>query len=202
MYRGFNLLLSSKAGIFRAIKKLVDKKGNAIGDSGVTLGRGFDLGRKNPATIKKLMTRIGLSSSQVNTLVGAVGHHGADHVTYFDAHKEALTAIELTREQQYLLYMYAIKDRADDAKTGRYEKDMKGDDGAAWEDLDEKIRMLMTDLNYRGDLTDANRAKLKDAVSKNDLKAICTVMSDHDYWVIDRGVPDERFNERKKIVCN
>jgi RHS repeat-associated protein len=192
---------SNKNTYSRIPKKLVDKKGNAIGDSGVTLGRGFDLGRKNPATIKKLMTRIGLSSSQVNTLVGAVGHHGADHVTYFDAHKEALTAIELTREQQYLLYMYAIKDRADDAKTDRYEKDMKGNDGFAWEDLDEKIRMLMTDLNYRGDLTDANRTKLKDSVSKNDLKEVCTVISDQKYWVGIRRVPQARFEERKSIVC-
>ena len=184
----------------RIPKKLVDKNNKTIGNSGVTIGRGFDLGQQSKSVITGLMTRVGLSPSQVSLLAGAAGKSGAAHVKYFDDNKDGLKAIELTREQRYLIYMYSVKARADDAKS-RYVQYMQGKDGDSWDKLDEAIKSLMVDLNYRGDLNQANRNKLKDAVSGNDLKSVCKIMSDSKYWMVDHGVPKERFNERKDLVC-
>ncbi|MDT0499304.1 hypothetical protein RM530_18340, partial [Algiphilus sp. W345] len=72
--------------------------------SGITFGRGYDLGQKQRAEVEDDLVRIGLTSAQRALLLGAVGKKGEDAQAYFDANEAALRDIELTRRQQYVLF--------------------------------------------------------------------------------------------------
>ena len=136
----------------------------------------------------------------MDVLAGAAGLKATKAVVYFDKNASALKAIELTREQQYLISVQALKLRADDAAR-LYNKYMYKIGDPTWEKLDPKIRDLLVDLNYRGDLSAAARNKIDTAASKNDLKATCIAMGDSNFWKDMLGVPKSRYDERKELIC-
>ena len=59
---------------------------------------------------------------------------------------------------------------------------------------------MVVDLRYRGDYTPGTRRKIQKAIAANDLKEFKKLMSDRDYWVKTRGVPESRFEARKKAL--
>jgi hypothetical protein len=186
--------------------------GKAIDKSGVTIGRGYDLGQQTISDVKSLLARVGLSEDQRTLLQKAVGIQGDPHIAFYNANEAQLKAIELTREQQYLIYMAAIK-TAYDGAARKYSDYVETD--IAWDDLDSKIRDTLTDMQYRGDLRNisanttekattpfddvAFAKEFRDAVSTNDIGDFCRVMSS-DYWLKDPGnlwnVPKTRRDER------
>jgi len=176
------------------------------GASGITIGRGYDLGQHGAAEIRTLLTRIGLKKSEVDLLAGAAGLQlvngaGGSVTPYYNAHRAEIDAITLTREQQYLIYLETYKTIEAEAER-RYNTFVIGSQGngsgTAWNNLDSKIRDVIVDLNYRGDFRNiSNNTKsdtttpfddvafaqqFRSAASSNNVGNFCSIMSS-DNWI-------------------
>src|SRR5690606_512403 len=181
--------------------------GKAIDQSGVTIGRGYDLGQQTASDVKNLLARIGLSNDQRQLLQKAVGIKGDPHITFYNENAAQLKAIGFTREQQYLIYMQAISKAYREAER-KYNDYVKAD--IRWDDLDSKIQDTLTDMQYRGDFRNisvnttekastpfddfAFAQAFRNAVSSNDMGDFCRVMKS-DNWTKEKpawNVPENR----------
>jgi hypothetical protein len=189
------------------------------GSSGITVGRGFDLGNfSNTQTVRNALARVGIVDPLVTN---AAGLSGAAAQQYWNAHRDALNAFTLTTEQQYLLSLYAfeaketnINNVATTAVVRLYNTFIKGATGPAWDNLDVKIRDVLFDLNYRGDFTHLSNntqqnahtdfddvafaRSFRDAVTSNNVGDLCQVMNEFDVWTSADSwhVPNDRYNRR------
>jgi hypothetical protein len=83
-----------------------------------------------------------------------------------------------------------------------YEKYFGGSPITAWDKLNSRIRDILVDLRYRGDLRNFTLDIMGDAAQKNDLAEFTKQMSDQDTWDQSyddhnlEDVPDDRFKAR------
>ncbi|SER24734.1 RHS repeat-associated core domain-containing protein, partial [Solimonas aquatica] len=126
-----------------------NNEGDVIGNSGTTLGRGYDFGGKKAQDVKNILFRLNMSQANIDLLAGAIGKQGNAAAPYFENNVEP-AGIELTREQQYLLFLQSYKDTYNDAKRA-YDNNFPKDVGTTWDQLDPAIRDVIVDMRFRGD---------------------------------------------------
>ena len=184
--------------------------------SGVTVGRGYDLGQHTAAQIRNILLRTGFpAGNDFNLLVGAAGLRGTAAANYNNANGQALRAIELTREQQYLLFQQTYIEEHAEARR-LYVNHIQGGGGPNWENLDIAIRDVLVDMKFRGDFRYVSAgnprnhpqlsADFRNAVTQNDPAALCSVFADNQArWqqlhiandnTSGWGVPEGRFLAR------
>lgn len=173
------------------------------------------MGQHDAQEIRSALTRSGMSSNDIALLAGAAGKKGSDAAVYMQANP-ALAQIQLTREQQYLLYLQTYEEQADEAER-LYNSFIKTAGGKNWDDLEPLIRDTLVDLKYRGDFHDLSAgnsaahpqlaADFRSAVNQNSLGGLCRVFDAYDAdWRLDKSqggvwdVPDVRHNERKTTL--
>jgi hypothetical protein len=162
------------------------------GVSGITIGRGYDLGqRPNPETD---LVSVGIKEPLLGWLLGSKGLSGSEASNYLNNASQEIRKTFITRKQQYELFVpvyefmksevIRISDKDDAvALYGRLN----------WDSLDSKIQDMAVDLIYRGDYTGASRSFIQRHMTSNNLSAFSDVIRDSSKW---GNVPEDRFNRR------
>ena len=163
-------------------------------NSGLTIGRGYDMKEKSAAKIKADLVAAGLSEADAALYAKAAGLSG-------DAAREFIKnnkLPEITLAQQKKLFESTYAEKEADVKRISEKKDVVEAYGATdWEKLDPSIKTLLVDLIYRGDYTGATRKFVQPLVVANDVAGLAKVMADSTKWP---GVPSERFKARKQFM--
>ena len=176
--------------------------------SGVTIGRGYDLKRKEPDKIKKDLIAAGLSN-QIAEAYSRAGckllssgkcepqYTGKKAREFINSNKHNLP--EITPEQQRKLFAITYSEIKDDVKRiSNSAKDGKGNyyGTVNFENLNPKILDALIDLRYRGDYTPKTRELIQKHLVNNDMVAFQNAMM-NDYWTTkSQPVPLDRFNRR------
>lgn len=171
--------------------------------SGVTIGRGYDLGQRSPSEIRAHMTRAGLSQEHAERFAGAAGRRGEAARGWLEVNQGHLP--EITPMQQRALFEIVYEEMERDVRrisdnyasyhaqrTGRPVHALNID----WNRVHPAIRDILVDLRYRGDYRTKTRQRVQPPAIANDLRALYEAMRDRDYWVGSFGVPEHRFTER------
>ncbi len=166
------------------------------GPSGVTIGRGYDLGqRPNPETD---LREAGVSEPLYSWLIGAKGLQGQAAKLYLNSASEEIKSTKITRRQQYKLFvsvydfMSSEVERISEAPANVEEYGVLN-----WEGIDSKIQDIAVDLIFRGDYTVSSRKLVQQHIVDNDLPALREVISDRSKWP---KVPSDRFLNRAKYL--
>ena len=102
----------------------------------------------------------------------------------------------LNRQQQKKLFQISYSRQESEAKrlTNKYYK-------TNWSNLNSKIKQVLTDMKFRGDLrptsSKAGQVALKKAVKANNVEQVKKVLSNKNYW---KNVPKDRFERRVKFL--
>jgi hypothetical protein len=119
------------------------------GNSGVTLGFGYDLGKRTPAQVREHLEQVKVVPEYIESLMPAVGMdraHGAEQ--WFDANREALDwPITEVQRSELLSLVYPEYEKEAQERALRYSPPVAAEDYAH---LHESIRELLADLVYVG----------------------------------------------------
>lgn len=121
--------------------------------SGVTLGRGYDMGGRTEAGVSADLVAAGLAKDKADEFAKGAGKKGDDAKKFVTDNKETLG--EITQEVQKKLFENTYPTYVTSAKDN-YDKWTKGDDGNAlagkveWDSLDQAIRDILVDFVYQG----------------------------------------------------
>ncbi|CAD5197957.1 hypothetical protein [Pseudomonas sp. FEN] len=162
------------------------------GASGITIGRGYDLGQNKNAEADLLAADI--PEPLYSWLIGAKGLRGQAAKNYFKAASPEIKTFSISRKQQYELFqpvydfmeseVLRISEKID--TTDNYGK-------LNWHSTHKAIKDLIVDLRYRGDYDARSRALLQRHLINNDIDKLYSIISAPKNWP---NVPNDRFNRR------
>jgi len=166
------------------------------GVSGVTIGRGYDLGQRPDP--RKDLYAVGIEEPLLTWLVGAKGLHGTAAKNYLDTAPMAIRKQRISRKQQYELflpvYAYMKKEVIRISNTAAV-KDAYG--VLTWGMVNSNIQDVVIDLIYRGDYTTHARTFIQKPFVENDIGPVRNIISNKDRW---SNVPDDRFKRRAEYI--
>lgn len=166
------------------------------GVSGVTIGRGYDLGqRPNPETD---LAEAKIPEPLKTWLIGAKGLKGNTARNYLRGATEEIRRSVINRKQQYELFLpiyefmknEVIRISGSSANTEEY-------GSLSWDTTNNKIQDIAVDLIYRGDYTPTTRTYVQKHIVDNNLENLREVISDRSKWA---SVPQDRFNKRVEFL--
>ncbi|MGI8490857.1 calcium-binding protein [Pectobacterium sp. S5] len=116
--------------------------------SGVTLGRGYDMGERTKGEIYSDMLRIGIGSEKANLIAKGAGLKAGAAETFVKEYKEKIGMI--THQQQIALFNMVYVGYIEIAKKryARYSANVP--DRVNWDELHPAIRDILIDLAYQG----------------------------------------------------
>lgn len=163
--------------------------------SGVTIGRGYDLGGRTSAEIRGDLIESGASTKDAHFFAIAAGLKGEQAAAFVREKRE--NSPEISPEVQYNLFTKVlVPSYIQDIKRIFSKSDVVEKYGEAhWEDLSPQVQSLLFDLRYRGDYSGETRTRLQPALVANDTNAFMNIIRDEEYW-INRGVPSGRVSAR------
>lgn len=175
------------------------------GVSGVTIGRGYDLGQQNDPSSD--FDSIELSQPLNNWLVESKGFSGLDAKNRYKSADNNIRSYEITRKQQYDLFVITYNRLEADVKRicqkidtiRMYHPNPNTTPEQAWDDIPEKIREVLVDLRYRGDYTPHARSLIQRYAYSGDLYLFGKVLSNKTMWP---NVPQDRFLRRVRFYEN
>ncbi|WP_436877979.1 pesticin C-terminus-like muramidase, partial [Siccibacter turicensis] len=116
--------------------------------SGVTLGRGYDMGGRSKDSVYSDMVASGIDSDKANKISMAAGLKGSAAMNFVLSNRESIG--EITRMQQNKLFgliypAYVVR------ANGNYETKTHGEPSALpWDSLEQKIQDILVDFIYQG----------------------------------------------------
>ena len=175
------------------------------GVSGVTIGRGYDLGQQNDPSSD--FDSIELSQPLNNWLVESKGFSGLDAKNRYKSADNNIRSYEITRKQQYDLFVITYNRLEADVKRicqkidtiRMYHPNPNTTPEQAWDDIPEKIKEVLVDLRYRGDYTPHARSLIQRYAYSGDLYLFGKVLSNKTMWP---NVPQDRFLRRVRFYEN
>ena len=167
------------------------------GVSGITVGRGYDLGKHTKEQIIADFKAIGFSQADAEKFSKFAGVTGVDALNLIDSARQELP--EITTEQQKQLFNQEWYKLYHDVQriSGKADTIQKYGSDVNWTKLNPVIRDLVVDLRYRGDYTSSSREFLQPLMIKNDLTGLYEAISDKNKWV---NVPNDRFVRRIELL--
>ena len=159
-------------------------------NSGLTVGRGYDMKFRSGEQITRQLTEAGLSPEAAKLYAGAAGRSGDRAREYM----RTTSLPEITPAQQKALFRITYAEiEAAARKVCTNPEVVKKYGPVDWDNLRPAIRELVIDLRYRGDYTAKTREFVQPLVVKNDLRGLADVMADREKW---SKVPPDRFRRR------
>lgn len=141
------------------------------GKSGVTLGKGYDMGMRTEAQVKADLMRAGVDEARATLLASGAGLKSSDAAGYVMAHSGDAT---ISPAEQDRLFRLSYAQKEHEAK-GVYTRAIRGVPGAvSWDDLNPSIRAVATDFTYQG----TNHAQMR-ALSQNDSNTAIQYIQNH-----------------------
>ncbi|RRO09296.1 calcium-binding protein [Pectobacterium aquaticum] len=117
-------------------------------ESGVTLGRGYDMGKRTKGEIYSDMLRIGIGSEKASLIVTAAGLKSSAAATFVKEYKGKIGVI--THQQQVDLFNMIYGGYIKIAKNRYADYSANVPDRANWNELHPAIRDILVDLAYQG----------------------------------------------------
>lgn len=168
--------------------------------SGVTIGRGYDLGHRERPTILTDLKRAGVPEWQAALLSGAALLKGSRAADFWQRHRNLPP---ISAESQRTLFETTYRSYEAEAKRIATKADVTEKYGATdWDGLHPAIREIVVDLLYRGDYRPDTRLHIQRSIASNDLGGLLAALLDRDLWRAGepRGVPLDRFTKRIQFV--
>ena len=164
-------------------------------NSGVTIGRGYDMKERTTQQVYDDMMDAGLEPYIAAAYAKGAGLSGSD-AEKFIAQNSALPFLPASVEQNLFSTEY---DRmlADVMRICTKTDVVQKYGSTDWENLNPAIQELLVDLRYRGDYTPKTRLSIQEAVANNDLESLAATMSDRNTWA---SVPQDRFDRRASFM--
>lgn len=171
-----------------------------VGDSGVTLGRGYDFGNRTEDETRGHLTAAGFATDKITLLLGAVGKKGEQAAEYVRTNKDKVGVI--THDQQRILFEIVYGELSADVVRLSSKDDVVEIYGATdFDTLHPAIMEVVVDLRYRGDYKPSTRRWIQTTIAANDLQGMADIMA-NDRWKTEFGVPVDRFNRRKQYMAD
>jgi len=176
-------------------------------NSGVTIGRGLDLGTTSLSKqqIEALLRNIEVPQRDIDLLLSATGKRGAEAQSYATEIKEK---VKITRMQQNQIFQIVYDIYAIDAENywAHYlgNKNIKNDRPHTWSELDPTIQEILIDFKYRGDWTVPHLTIIKPGYDNNSLSKLLIGLENEDYWSKNTNMESRSTKRadyvRRKIV--
>ncbi len=129
------------------------------GVSGVTIGRGYDLGQQGD--IKEVLQETGVEEPFLSWLAGAEGKKGKAAKKYLKDMPDNIKGRCITRKQQQELFLEIIDIYEEAAEEVVVDKIYEGmTRKLVWSDLSKVTQETLVDMRYRGDLKPATMDKI------------------------------------------
>ncbi|WP_244590582.1 pesticin C-terminus-like muramidase [Xenorhabdus mauleonii] len=170
------------------------------GVSGITIGRGYDLGQQAKADDD--LTRANISEPLKSWLVECQGKSGEEAKGKYRSAPDNIKNFHITRKQQYDLFNMAYDRLEKDVKRICEKKDTllayhsnpNIDPEQAWNEIPQKIKVILVDLRYRGDYSPATRKLMQRYAYSGDIVNFGIILKNKSNW--SPGLPIDRFNRR------
>ena len=160
--------------------------------SGLTIGRGYDMGGKSSAKIVIDLTTAGVDAKDAAKVSKAAGLRGEAAKKFIT--DNGLKTWEITPEAQVLLFEITYRAEAAEAERLCTKADVVTAFGKVeWAKLEPAIQDMLVDLKFRGDYTGGARKKIQKHVVANDLEAFAAELGKKANWP---NVPKDRFDRR------
>ncbi len=164
------------------------------GNSGITIGRGYDLGSKNSAQVLSDLITIGLGLQRSQIFSAASGIRGKQALHLLqNQHFPEISAIEEQR-----LFARAFLSAEEDARRLLFGTSPQAQD--MWLRVPPPVREVLIDLRYRGDLTASRAQFFRQRLQHHDLESIIRLLLDRHAWVGQRGLSLQRFEARRMFI--
>lgn len=169
------------------------------GSSGVTIGRGYDMGQRTRLQVQRELSYAGMNAASAEALSMAAGYRGAAAERFVSEYRGYLPGISLD-VQQALFEEITTPEIIADVKRILSKVDVVNEYGRAnWDDLSAPVQELLFDLRYRGDYRADTRKDLQPLIVAQDYRGLITLVSDIAYWK-GNGVPEHRAKARIAII--
>jgi len=179
--------------LYRYFSRVVHWPGGA---SGITIGRGYDLGQRPNAFTD--LSAADIEQPLHSWLIGGIGLSGPAARDYLKSAPEEIRRQTISRKQQYDLFIPVYKHMKDEfirISKAQFNIDEYGQ--LNWTKTDRRIQDIAVDLIYRGDYTPITRTYIQKPIIDNNLSKIREVLFDRNRWL---SVPADRFNKRKTYL--
>ncbi|KAF7785735.1 hypothetical protein PRUB_a0108 [Pseudoalteromonas rubra] len=165
-------------------------------NSGLTLGRGFDMKARSSDKINSMLAMAGVSEQHSNVLSKASGLSGKEAQQFILDHN--LTDFEISEQTQIKLFNATYEEMVADVQRICAKPDCVEAYGRVdWQHLDDKIKTVLIDLRYRGDYDSRSRKRVQQYIAENNLAQFRECIEDKVLW---SGVPVDRFNRRVEFI--
>lgn len=162
------------------------------GVSGITIGRGYDLGQR-PNSESDLVS-VGVNAPLLGWLLDARGLSGYAARDYLNNASQEIRKTFITRKQQHLLFVSVYEFMKNEIiRISNKDDTIALYGNLNWDSLNPKIQDIAVDLIYRGDYTGNSRKLIQRHMTSNDFSAFSNVITDRSNW---GNVPEDRFNRR------
>ena len=168
------------------------------GNSGVTIGRGYDMQWRTSKQIVADLTAAGVPLLDAQNLSRAAGLRGAAAQSFWKTNRATAPVISL--ESQKALFEKVVYPSYE--RTAKRVTQAANHNPLDWQALNPAIKDIIVDLTYCGDYRGEMKASLQKYIAANDLEGFASVMSDERFWRFTAGVPSGRFNARVEYLRN
>ncbi len=164
------------------------------GASGITIGRGYDLGQRE--NVESDLTAANIDEPLYSWLMGAKGLKGQIARNYLKAASLEIKRFSISRKQQHDLFIPVYeKMKGDVLRISATEFNKFHYGTLNWNSIDKKIQDLIVDLTYRGDYGTRSRTLIQKHFVNNNLSKLTDVMGNSSNWP---NVPPDRFHRRTR----
>ena len=167
-------------------------------NSGLTIGRGYDM-KEKPS--RKIETDLSLSGvvNRKAIILGRATKLSGNQARQFIVN-QGLEDFEISIETQEKLFNISYSEMSEDVQRICNKPDcVKAYGEVNWNELNVAIKEVIVDLRYRGDYTPNSRKSIQKIVAENDLEQFILMLSDRELWA---QVPEDRFNRRVDFLLN
>lgn len=163
-------------------------------NSGLTIGRGYDMKFRTKESIKEDMLAAGIEEATAEKYAGGAGLSGDSAKAYMKA--QNLPEISLEAQKKLFAITYAQIESS--ARKICESKEVVAKYGAVnWMTMNDSIKQMVIDLRYRGDYTPRTREKVQPLVVSEDVAGLAKLLSDREFW---KSVPQNRFERRAAFM--
>ncbi|QWT41095.1 pesticin C-terminus-like muramidase [Dickeya dadantii] len=146
--------------------------------TGVTIGRGYDMGERTQAQVYNDLIAAGIPTSRASRISAAAGKKGINAKRFVNSNQDIG---EITTEQQINLFNNIYPAYESRAQL-RYKEKTKGMSNVTkWEDLNPAIRDILVDIVYQG----YEGQTAMPAASKNNFDQLITLLKTNDKYKKD-----------------
>ena len=187
----------------RDYSKKIHWPGNSLScrkdHSGVTIGRGFDLGDRNQTSVLITLKKAGIENKKAEAISKGAKKKGCLAYNFVLENRESIE--EITDIQQLRLFEITYKELEKDVeRISKLRKNIRDYHSnpytlpdLAWENIPDKIKEVLIDLRYRGDYTPQARELIQKMAYDGDIEGFGKAISNRNFWI---KVPKDRFNRR------